>query len=96
MGDSEAGDQNEVGELLEFPCEFPLKVFGLNDETFESTVMGLVREHCAPDTQFKISRNESKHGKYQSLTITFTAQSRAQLDAIYQSLTDCDQVVMSL
>ena len=96
MDDNESGSSADIGELLDFPVEFPLKVFGLNDKSFENTVMGLVREHCTPDTEFKISRNESKHGKYQSLTISFTAHSREQLDAIYQALTDCDQVVMSL
>lgn len=86
----------EKTQLMEFPCEFPLKVFGLNNNGFEPTVLELVRQHCPESAQFKVTKNESKKGKYQSLTITFTAHSRQQLDNIYQSLTDCDQVVMSL
>ncbi len=89
-------NQSNDVELLEFPCIFPLKVFGLNDDQFESAVMQLVRQHCPASTEFKVSRNESKQGKYQSLTIVFTAQSRQQLDDIYQSLSDSEQVVMSL
>lgn len=86
----------EQTELMEFPCQFPLKVLGLNDDGFEPVVMELIRAHCPAGTEFVITRNESKKGKYQSLTITFTAKSRQQLDEIYQSLTDCEQVVMSL
>jgi putative lipoic acid-binding regulatory protein len=56
----------------------------------------LLKPHFDADAEFVVSRNQSRHGKYQSLTIRFTAQSRQQLDAIYQSLTDCEQVVMSL
>ena len=90
-----AGD-SEKTELMEFPCEFPLKVFGLNTSDFEVVVLELVKLHCSPSTQFKVTKNQSKKGKYQSLTITFSANSRQQLDNIYQSLTDSEHVVMSL
>ena len=89
-------DSTETTELLEFPCEFPLKVFGLNSDVFEGSVMEIVKLHCALNTQFYVKKNQSKKGKYQSLTITFTAHSRQQLDDIYQSLTDSEHVVMSL
>lgn len=81
---------------MEYPCDFPLKVFGRNEEGFEQLVLDLVKPHLAENAELVVSRNQSRHGKYQSLTIRFTADSRQQLDAIYQSLTDCEQVVMSL
>ncbi len=83
-------------ELMKFPCAYPLKVFGLNSFDFEQTVVNVIRAHCQESEAFQISKNESKRGKYQSLTITFTAASRQHLDRIYQSLTDCEQVVMAL
>lgn len=89
-------ENTETTELMEFPCEFPLKVFGLNSDDFEAMVIDIVKLHCPPTTQFQVKKNKSKKGKYQSLTITFSAHSRQQLDDIYQSLTDCEQVVMSL
>lgn len=96
MNHDDAEQPVEQTELMEFPCEFPLKVFGLNDMSFEARVLDLVRVHCSAETEFTITRNESKKGKYQSLTISFTAHSRQQLDDIYQSLTDSEHVVMSL
>lgn len=96
MNSDDAEQPVEQVELMEFPCEFPLKVFGLNEVSFETVVLDLVRGHCSAETRFTITRNESKKGKYQSLTISFTAHSRQQLDDIYQSLTDCEHVVMSL
>lgn len=89
-------DKQPASELMEFPCEFPLKVFGLNKPEFEQIVIDLLQVHCPESTCFQVTRNESKKGKYQSLTITFTAQSRQQMDDIYQSLTDSEHVVMSL
>jgi uncharacterized protein len=86
----------DLSELLKFPCEFPLKVFGLNNESFEGIVLELVAAHCPESTEFRVHRNQSSKGKYQSLTITFTAHSRQQLDDIYYSLTASEHVVMSL
>lgn len=81
---------------MEFPCDFPLKVFGHNDAGFEQLVLDLLKPHFTDNPDFVVTRNQSSKGKYQSLTIRFTADSRQQLDAIYQSLSDCEQVVMSL
>jgi len=83
-------------ELMQFPCEFPLKVFVHNNDEYEGIVLELVAGHCPSATEFTVTRNESSKGKYRSLTITFTAHSRRQLDDIYQSLTDSEHVVMSL
>lgn len=83
-------------EVLQFPCEFPLKVFGYNNPDFEQLVVDLIREHCEQTTRFKVAKNKSNQGRYQSLTITFTARSRDQMDKIYQSLADSDDVVMTL
>jgi len=95
MADQNQGEQ-AINEIMEFPCEFPLKVFGLNKPEFEQIVIELVSAHCPLSTQIKVKKNESKKGKYQSLTVTFTAQSREQMDDIYQSLTESEHVVMSL
>ena len=38
----------------------------------------------------------SRGGKWVSVTVTIQATSRAQLDAIYQALSDHDKVVMAL
>jgi len=83
--------------VLEFPCRFPLKVFGRGDDAaFERIIVDLLRPHCGDDCHFEIRRNRSSGGKFQSLTVTFEAQSREQLDAIYRALSDCERVVMSL
>ena len=94
--DKQAADEVMSRDIMKFPCEFPLKVFGLNNAEFEKIALDLLRGHCAKSTRFLVKKNESKKGKYQSLTIIFTAQSRQQMDDIYQSLSDSEHVVMSL
>ncbi|MGB1580013.1 MAG: YbeD family protein [Nevskiales bacterium] len=85
--------------LLEFPCEFPIKAFGRADkgaQAFVDLVFELVAQHVEGLTTEQISLNASSGGRFIAVTVNITATSQAQLDNIYQSLTDHDQVVMSL
>ncbi|WP_428608495.1 YbeD family protein [Sedimenticola sp.] len=83
--------------LLEFPCEFSVKAMGLSSHPdFEALVVEIVSVHV-PDLAQDASRSRSsKNGKYLSVTVTFQATSKAQLDAIYYDLTGHQDVVMSL
>ena len=81
---------------LEFPCVFPLKVMGEATEHFESTVVSIVRRHVDDLGEGAVRRRESRAGRYVSLTVTFTARSRDQLDALYRELTGHEQVLVVL
>ena len=82
--------------LLEYPNQFPLKVFGNQCDDFESVVLDLIRARCPQAEHIDVRRRSSKGGKYLALTFTFTVHSQQQLEEIYQDLYDCEQVVMSL
>ncbi len=82
--------------LIEYPCEFPIKVFGRSQEGFAKAVMEVVSRH---DPNFKpatIEMRNSSQGRYVSLTCTVHATSREQLDALYQELCDHPLVAMVL
>ena len=90
----------ESGELalalIDYPSQFPLKVFGNQSDDFEPIVLDLIRARCPQAEHIDIRRRPSKGGKYLALTLTFTVYSQQQLEEIYQDLYDCEQVVMSL
>jgi putative lipoic acid-binding regulatory protein len=81
---------------LKFPCEFPVKVMGKTGENFEVYVIEIFRRHVPDLDEGLITQRESQGGKYISVTVTIQAQSRKQLDAIYQELSDSKQVLMAL
>jgi putative lipoic acid-binding regulatory protein len=82
--------------LLEFPCEFSVKAMGLNEPDFHQIVVQIVRKHC-PDLGEGCSKTRpSKNGKWLSVTVTFEATSKLQLDSIYMDLTAHERVTMSL
>ncbi|MDH3901583.1 MAG: DUF493 domain-containing protein [Xanthomonadales bacterium] len=87
-------DQQET--LLEFPCKFPVKAMGLNDDGFEALVTNIILAHAEISTGVLVGTKPSGSGKYLSVTVTIDATSKAQLDQIYQGLTDCEQVLFAL
>lgn len=88
--------QQLTDSLIDYPCDFPIKVFGQQNAGFAQAVMEVVTKH---DTSFSAASMEmraSKTARYVSLTCTVRAHSREQLDAIYQELCDHPMVVMVL
>ena len=82
--------------LIEYPCDFPIKVFGQTQAGFAKAVMEVVLRH---DPEFKpatIETRSSSKARYVSLTCIVRATSREQLDALYQELCDHPLVVMVL
>ena len=81
---------------LEFPCEFPIKAMGASIPELSQRVLEIAKRH-APDTHAdRLTTRHSRNGRYQSVTVTVHATSRAQLDAIYHELTACELVLYAL
>jgi putative lipoic acid-binding regulatory protein len=80
---------------LEFPTEFPLKAIGVGDD-FEAWVLAVVRKHVADLGEPASTTRPSAGGKYLAVTVTFTARSQAQLDALYTELGQDPRVKMLL
>lgn len=79
--------------LLRFPCPFPIKVMGHHDGKFEALVTGMISSHTGPISPTSIESRQSRNGRFLAVTVTIIAESQAQLDAIYRTLTACDQVL---
>lgn len=87
---------NDLKDLLDFPCRFPIKVMGEQHPDFQTTIYEVVRVH-APDLEMvDIVARDSSSGKYISLTVTVMAVSREQLDSIYMALTAHAMVKVAL
>lgn len=82
--------------LIEYPCDFPIKVMGWADQNFTQSILMIVKRHVPNFDDTSLETRISKENKYLSLTCTVRAISRAQLDALYQELCDHPMVVMVL
>jgi uncharacterized protein len=77
----------ESETLLEFPCDFPLKVMGATRDGFAQAIVDVVLKHAPDFDAASVEMRPSKAGNYLSLTCTIRATSKPQLDALYGELT---------
>jgi putative lipoic acid-binding regulatory protein len=82
--------------LLEFPCEFPIKMMGRDQGSFRKTAIAVVEEHTGKLPDDAISTSSSRKGNFVSITVTINAQNQQQLDDIYQALTDHEEILVAL
>ena len=82
--------------LIDYPCDFPIKVMGLSRQGFAQAVMEVVVRHDPGFEPSTIEMRSSSKARYISLTCTVRATSREQLDALYQELCNHPLVVMVL
>ncbi len=68
---------------------------GLNTPEFERLVEQIVQPHVT-DQSLRVTKVESRAGKYVSVRIHFTASSRAQLESIYTDLRASERVLFAL
>ena len=73
--------------LLQFPCDFPIKVMGRRQDGFAQAVLEVVLRHAPDFNAAAMEMRPSANGNYMSLTCTVRALSRKQLDALYRELT---------
>ncbi len=83
-------------EIFNFPCDYPVKVFGKDCEAFRPAVCDIIERHSDKLHVNQITEKRSSKGSYVSLTVRIIASSRAQLDAINQELQDCPLVAYVL
>lgn len=82
--------------VLKFPCEFPLRVIGLEGEDFVVLVTGIVRRHVPDLDDREISSRLSSNGKYRSVSFQFVARSKTQMDELYHELTANERIAWVL
>ena len=82
--------------VIEFPTEFPIKMMGRNTSEFPATARALVEKHAGAVDDNAVKVASSSNDRFVSVTVTITATSQQQLDAIYQDVTDQEDVLMAL
>ncbi|MBN9696163.1 MAG: DUF493 domain-containing protein [Zoogloea sp.] len=82
--------------LLEFPCEFPIKIMGARVDGFAQAVLEVVLRHAPDFDAGAMQMRPSAKGNYLAITCTLNATSQAQLDALYRELSSHPMVKVVL
>ncbi|MBT8422529.1 MAG: DUF493 domain-containing protein [Gammaproteobacteria bacterium] len=67
---------------------------GRSDATFSAAISDIIAEHAEFHPQDDVREQLSANGNFVSVTVTFTATSKHQVDTIYQALTSHELVLM--
>ncbi len=83
-------------KLLQFPCDFPIKMMGRDQPEFRKTAVALVEQHAGEIPHDAIRTASSRKGNFLSITITINAKNQKQLDDIYHDLSEHDEILVVL
>ena len=82
--------------LIEFPCDFPIKIIGTNSENFTNELKSIALKHFPKMKADAISEQASKRSNFLSLTVVVFAKNQEMLDAFYNEITKHPDVKMVL
>ena len=82
--------------IIEFPCDFPIKVIGKSSTRLSGLVLSIIRRHISDFLAESMCSKKSGKGKYTSVTITVRVSSKNILDAIYNDLSSDPEIIIVL
>ena len=86
----------EETTLIEFPCDFSVKIMGKNSATFLDDIRDVALKHFPSIEQEKITFNLSESSNYIAITVTVFAENKKMLDAFYEDLVKHPDIQMVL
>jgi len=94
--DKDNGSAASRESLIEYPCDFPVKVMGVMQDGFADAIVALVQGFDPGFHAGKMEMRPSSKGNYLGLTVTVWVTSREQLDDLYRALTSHPMVKVVL
>lgn len=82
--------------LIEFPCDFPVKIIGCNTAEFLADVNNIISKHFPDFVQKNLQSKSSKDNNFLAITATVHVTSQKSLDLFYRDLTQIADVKMVL
>ena len=82
--------------LMQFPCDFPIKIIGKNSPQFLEEISNIIRKHFPNVVDEAICSQASQQNNYLAITATVLALDQITLDALYFELTSHPDIKMVL
>ncbi|MDA9109475.1 DUF493 domain-containing protein [Woeseiaceae bacterium] len=96
MNDKVMTKQAKSESLIDFPCEFPIKVLGRDDANFYCAAKSILTKHAQTIPDNDIKKNSSKKGNYMALTCVVNVNNQIELDQIYIDFSKNDHILYVL
>jgi putative lipoic acid-binding regulatory protein len=84
--DEETGEKKRVFEaLIDYPCEFKMKIIGANEGSFATEMVQVVADTCKVESDV-VKYSERKNGKWISVTVYAPVESAEMLYTLYENI----------
>lgn len=82
--------------LMEFPCDFLIKIIGKNSSEFARDITSIIHSHFPKTPADLIQGKPSQQGNYLAISATIHALDQISIDALYLELTKHPDIKMVL
>lgn len=82
--------------LIDFPCDFPIKIVGKNTATFQTDIVNIIQQHKVGFDPAQMKVRLSQNQAYCALTVTVHVNNKEMLDQLYHKLTQYPDIQMVL
>ena len=89
-------EEKSLESLIDFPCQFPIKIIGKDCGIFENTVSQIMAKHDQKYSELSVKKNKSKNKNYIALTWVVNVNNQDELDNIYRDLSKDKNVLYVL
>lgn len=72
--------------LLQYPCDYPIKVIGNNSEPFVDKVTEIIKTHFPALDASRIQHTQSANGKFISISVVLHLNCEEELQQAYQAI----------
>lgn len=89
-------EEKNLESLIDFPCEFPIKILGKDNDVFKNTVSQIMAKHHQKYSEISVKKNNSKNKNYIALTWVVNVNNQDELDNIYKDLSKDKNILFVL
>ena len=82
--------------LIEFPCNFSVKIIGSNTNSFFEEIYAIVQAHFPNAEHHSLTKNLSQKSNFLAITATVYVENQEMLDNFYRELTKHPDIKMVL
>jgi len=87
---------SEPPELLQFPCDYPIKVMVRVEPGVRSRIDAIMEQAAGPLDLSTVTERSSAQNHFMGITYVIRATSEAQIAALFAALKLCPQVLLVL
>ncbi|MGH1540910.1 MAG: YbeD family protein [Arenicella sp.] len=91
-----AKDPRDGFDLIEYPCDYKFKAVCKTVDAIDDVIQQFAVDVVGAENVISTDSRPSKNQRFTSVTVLVRLSTREDLEAVYQAIADCPDVIMTL